>query len=237
MLAHHLGAIFDGVAGKVGGLGEGSAFQPARQPDQLSGGHVVAQRILSRPRHFAFDLDRGRIDFRKIAVNEHAVLGLERKIVGGIPGECALQIHAEHFELSVGGAAKDLRVAELCIPGHAACQVDGIAQVSFPVGHMFAGMAHFPAHSNHWRIFEVEPAEDAHRVEGLQRDILEIGLAGITHCMARSGAGQSIGKIEGDYLGSIVGRSQADDFGMARRRLGQKVGIRRIRSVMRMPSR
>ena len=86
-------------------------------------------------------------------------------------------------------------------------------------------MAHFAAHRNRGRIFEVEPAEDAHRIEGLEGHILGWVSIGFTGVIARSRARQGIGKIEGNHLGSVIRRSQADDFGMALGGLGQKIGV------------
>ena len=211
------------MAGKVGGLSEGAALQSSREAHQLRSGHILAQRILSRPGYFAFDLHRGGIDFRKIAVNEDAVLGLERNVVRGIACQGALQIHAEHLQLSTGGAAKDLRVREQRIAGYAARQVNGIAQAGFSVGDMFAGRPHFPAHGNDRRVFEIISAEDAHGIEGLERDVLGVGL--IARSSILSCACQRIGKIECNHLRRVVRRSQPDDFGVARRGLGQEIGI------------
>jgi hypothetical protein len=109
-LTHTLAEDPSPVPGQVGGLGEGSPLQASRQAHQLRSGHILAQGILSRPGHFAFDLHGGRIGFGQIAVDDDSIPGLKGNIIHHVPRQRVRQIHAEYLQLSVGGAAKDLRV-------------------------------------------------------------------------------------------------------------------------------
>ena len=50
---------------------------------------------------------------------------------------------------------------------------------------------------------------------------------GVRAVVPQSGRGQSLGEIEGNHLGSVVGGREANDFSMAHRRLGRKIAVRR----------
>src|SRR5947209_8473121 len=75
-------------------------------------------------------------------------------------------------------------------------------------------ISHFSGHSNHRGILEIESGENTYGVKGLERHWV--------HLLFRT---QSVVQIERDYLRSVVGRIQPNDFGVKLRRLGKQIVI------------
>jgi len=86
-------------------------------------------------------------------------------------------------------------------------------------------MAHFAAHRNRGRIFEIVAAKDAHRVKGPEHDILFVVRARRIGGIRFRWCPQRVAQIEGDDLRRVVRRIQPDDLRMARGRLRQQVCI------------
>jgi len=83
--------------------------------------------------------------------------------------QCAPEIYAQDLDFAVWQLAIDLRVVEFGIGRHTSCEIDRVAQVRFTVGQVLAGIANLAADHDFGGIFEVVPAEDADRIERLQR--------------------------------------------------------------------
>ena len=64
---------------------------------------------------------------------------------------------------------------------------------------MIARIPHFTGDRNDRRVLEIEAAENTHRIEWLQNQILIF-------------AGQCIAQIEGNYLGLVIRRLKANNF-------------------------
>ncbi len=82
-------AIFDLVAGQIGGLEIGAPSEAARHSDQVARCHAATHRVFARSQHVAVDPDLRRIDFIS-AEDPHGVELLEGD--GFVSGEGAGQV-------------------------------------------------------------------------------------------------------------------------------------------------
>src|ERR1700684_2846268 len=91
------------------GLRKVAALKTASRLNQLSGSHVLTERVLSGTPNFTFDGDGWRIDLGEIAVDDQAILGFKRKVVFVVARQGSLQVDAEYDEFIVAGTAEYLQ--------------------------------------------------------------------------------------------------------------------------------
>src|SRR5712691_8415901 len=105
-------------------------------------------------------------------MNEDAVLWLKQDVFCCAARQGLAQIDAEHLELAIVRAPKDLHVIQACFSGRAAGEVDCVAKISGSICNVVTRISHFSGYRDHRRIFEIESTEDAHGIERFQNKVL-----------------------------------------------------------------
>src|SRR5258708_21545812 len=198
------------VTSQVGSFGVSATLEASRDSYQFGGGHVIAQQIFSGACDFPLNCYRRWINAIRILVNENAILGLQQNVILVITVQGFPKINAEHFHRAIAGATKDLRIIKLGVGGEATCQIDRIAEMGHPVGDVFSRIAYFSTEDNHRGILETVAAEYADSVEWLQNQV-------------SFGSIHRVPQAECEDFRRVVWRLQADNLGVRKRGLGEKV--------------